>query len=96
MKRAVRRRMKVPMGKARQLIKCVYGLRGDEHVTANLRLIHDDSTLMEMDAPVCIPTGAMKAYLGLDRKLLFVSEACFLRHDTEDERFRPEIGSSRA
>jgi len=37
---------------------------------------------MDMDAPVCIPTGAMKAVLGLDRKLLFVSESCYLRADT--------------
>ena len=96
MKRASRRRVKIPMGKPRQLIKCVYGLRGDENVTANLRLIHDDSTLMEMDAPVCIPTGAMKAYLGLDRKLLFVTEACFLRPDTQHDRFRPATGPDRA
>lgn len=38
----------------RQLIKVVFGLRDTIHGT----LIGDDSTLMDMDAPGCLPAGS--------------------------------------
>lgn len=76
-KKAIKRVLQV--GKPRQLIKCVYGLRQAEKETAHLTLIHNDSTLMDMDAPECMPGGGAKAYLGLDRKLLFVSERVVMR-----------------
>lgn len=66
-------------GKPRQLIKCVHGLRGAENAVTHLTLVGDDSMLMDMDAPECIPAGGAKAYLGTDRKLLFVADLCVLR-----------------
>jgi hypothetical protein len=66
------------IGKARQLIKVCRGLRGDEN-NIKSRLIHDDPTLMEMDAPVCIPTGQMRAYNDVHGHLLFVSEEYVVR-----------------
>lgn len=41
----------------RQMIKCVYGLRDSKYPTG-LSLIHNDSTLMDMDAPELLPAGS--------------------------------------
>ena len=72
--------MRSAIGCPRQLIKCVYGLRQAERDAAHLTLIHDDSTLMDMDAPECIPAGGAQAYtLFSDGKLWFVSERVVLR-----------------
>lgn len=43
--------------KPRQLIKCVWGLRGAES-NFGLTVIDSDSTLMDMDAPECLPAGS--------------------------------------
>lgn len=40
----------------RQLIKCVHGLRD---ARAALTMIQNDSTLMDMGAPVVLPAGSM-------------------------------------
>lgn len=42
----------------RQLIKCVYGLEGSS--TDAPRLIWNDSTLMDMDAPEVLPAGSTR------------------------------------
>ncbi len=45
----------------RQLIKCVWGLRGAES-NHGLTVIVDDSTLMDMDAPSVLPAGSHRSY----------------------------------
>ena len=49
--------MKTVISTPRQKIKVVFGLRNDPFWG---RLIEDDSTLMEMDAPGVIPAGSSR------------------------------------
>ncbi len=53
-----------PTYKPIQLIKKVWGLRGSEK-NCGLTLIHNDTTLMDMDAPEAIPAGSMRRYQPL-------------------------------
>lgn len=43
--------------KSRQLIKACFGL-GPHHRDPAFRAINDDSTLMDMDAPISMPAGS--------------------------------------
>lgn len=42
-----------------QALKVVYGLKSDRY---GMTFIGDDSTLMDMDAPECLPAGSHTAY----------------------------------
>ena len=54
------RRWPVPTPTVTQLIRKVWGLARAPRPPIDLTLIGDDSTLMDMDAPMIIPSGSMR------------------------------------